>query len=155
MSPHGMPPHLTDTPLSTASLPSIASDYSLSTVPSPYTDHSTYFPSPHMYSHHRTSSASAYDAPRPYKRPRASTTNAVSYTSHDAANLLSDLGNMSRSMSDHGSSHRLPSLSETYGQATPGMNQTQMGSHRGSYDFNSYLDSGHDGHHSGLQATNG
>ena len=128
MSPHGMPPHMTDTPLS-ASLPSM-SDYSLSTVPSPYTDNSNYFPSPVSYSHHRTSSATEYDPPRQYKRPRASTTNALSYTPHDAASLLSD---MSRSLSDHGGSTRLPSLSEHYGQPTSGMS-------RSSYDFGNYLD---------------
>lgn len=143
MSPHGMPNHLTDTPLS-GSLPSLGgSDYSLSTVPSPYTDNSTYFPSSHLYGHHRTSSATEYDAPRPYKRPRASTTNALTYSSHDGANLLND---MARSLSDHGSSNRLPSLSE-YGQATSGM--------RGqSYDFGNYLDgtSGAEVQHGDLHA---
>ena len=143
MSPHGMPSHL-DTPLS-ASLPSIGgSDYSLSTVPSPYTDNGGYFPN-NIYSHHRTSSATEYEAPRPYKRARASTTNTLSYTSHDAANLLSDMS-MTRSLSDHGSNHRLPSLTEQYGQQSPSLNQHQM---RSGYDFGGYLDTQHEGVTSG------
>ena len=143
MSPHGMPAHL-DTPLS-ASLPSIGgSEYSLSTVGSPYTDNGGYFPS-HMYNHHRTSSATEYDAPRPFKRARASTTNALSYTSHDAASLLSDMS-MTRSMSDHGSNHRLPSLTEGYSQPSPSLSHHQM---RSTYDFGGYLDTQHEGVTSG------
>ena len=155
MSPHGMGGQYSEAPLS-ASLPSLASDYSISTVTSPYGDN--YFPSsvhstPYGGSsaHYRTSSTSGYDAPRQYKRPRANTSNAALYSSHEAASLLND---MSRSISDHGSSTRLPSLTETYGmsdsrygtqeQATPGTTQS-----RSSYDFGAYLDGAQDSRQQG------
>ncbi|KAG8526544.1 uncharacterized protein KY384_008745 [Bacidia gigantensis] len=140
MSPHGIPSQYND---AGSPLPSLAaSEYNMSNAPSPYTEN--YFPSSMQSSpygasayHHRMNSASAYEGGRPYKRPRANTSNAALYSSHDAASLLSD---MSRSVSDHGSSNRLPSLSETYPystheQATPGLTQS-----RGSYDFGGYLD---------------
>ena len=146
MSPHSISGQyaVSDAPLS-GSLPSISSEYNLSSYP----DH-TYLPhSGGGYTHHhRSGSANEYESPRHYKRPRANTSNATLYSQHEAASLL---GEMSRSYSDHGSSTRLPSLAESYTlpstegryasqeQATPGLSQSQM-SGRTSYDFTNYID---------------
>ena len=145
-----------DAPLS-GSLPSISSDYSLSSLPGQYSQEyhdylassapnftDAYSASAH---HQRSGSATEYESLRHCKRHRATTSNASLCSQDEAASLL---GQMSRSYSDQTENQRPPSLADSYSaassnpryteqsQATAGMTQMQLGS-RGTYDYNSYI----------------